>query len=229
MTSQNPYQPARQRTTAQMEREELAGLLRAVGPDAPTLCEGWTTRDLAVHLVVREHRPDAAAGMFISALARHLSDVSEAVAQLSYERLVEDYLHGPPKWNPMRLADRYVNTAENFIHHEDVRRAAPEWTPRELSAGVRDELWDVVQRMSRLFLRASRVHVVLERTDATSTAYGSSSSVCRAGARDARDEVRVVGEAPELLLWLFGRDGAARVAIVESAPGVAEMMRRQAL
>lgn len=33
------------------------------GPDAPTLGAGWKTRDLAAHLVVRESRPDAAAGV----------------------------------------------------------------------------------------------------------------------------------------------------------------------
>ena len=37
------------------ERRELCELLAEVGPDAPTLCEGWTTLDLASHLVLREH------------------------------------------------------------------------------------------------------------------------------------------------------------------------------
>ena len=47
------------------ERTQLAKLLLEVGPDAPTLCGDWTTRDLAIHLYLRENRPDAAAGMFI--------------------------------------------------------------------------------------------------------------------------------------------------------------------
>ncbi|MGJ4074519.1 maleylpyruvate isomerase N-terminal domain-containing protein [Corynebacterium macclintockiae] len=51
-------------STSQSEREALANLLQQSGPDAPTLCEGWSTRDLAVHLVIREYRPDAAAGLF---------------------------------------------------------------------------------------------------------------------------------------------------------------------
>ena len=45
------------------ERLALGALLDKTGPDAPTLCEGWTTGDLAAHLVLREHRPDAAAGV----------------------------------------------------------------------------------------------------------------------------------------------------------------------
>ena len=48
-------------SVAATERADLCDLFRAVGPDAPTLCEGWTTRDLAAHLVVRERRPDAVA------------------------------------------------------------------------------------------------------------------------------------------------------------------------
>ena len=47
---------------AVVERRHLAALLRRVGPDAPTLCEGWVTRDLAVHLIERDSRPDLIAG-----------------------------------------------------------------------------------------------------------------------------------------------------------------------
>ena len=35
---------------ARDERSALVASLRDAGPDAPTLCAGWTTRDLAAHL-----------------------------------------------------------------------------------------------------------------------------------------------------------------------------------
>ena len=54
---------------AQKERERLAELFLQVGPDAPTLNEGWTTQDLAIHLLVRESKPAAAPGIFIDALS----------------------------------------------------------------------------------------------------------------------------------------------------------------
>src|SRR3954466_12386279 len=38
-------------THAKRERLLLADLLEAVGPEAPTLCEGWNSRDLAAHVV----------------------------------------------------------------------------------------------------------------------------------------------------------------------------------
>ena len=52
-------------TAAQRERSALVDTLRAVGPDAPTLCDGWKTRDLAAHLVVRERRLDATPGIMV--------------------------------------------------------------------------------------------------------------------------------------------------------------------
>src|ERR1700754_3004842 len=38
------------------ERQKLADLFASLGPDAPTMCTGWATRDLAAHLVIRERR-----------------------------------------------------------------------------------------------------------------------------------------------------------------------------
>lgn len=56
-------------TLARSERSALADLLEQVGPAQPTLCAGWDTEDLLAHLLVRERRPDAAAGMLIIPLA----------------------------------------------------------------------------------------------------------------------------------------------------------------
>ena len=50
---------------ASRERAALCDLFAEVGPDAPTLCAGWTTRDLAAHLLVRERRPWASAGIVV--------------------------------------------------------------------------------------------------------------------------------------------------------------------
>jgi len=45
------------------ERVALCDLFDAIGPDAPTRCAGWTTADLATHLLVRERYPLAAIGL----------------------------------------------------------------------------------------------------------------------------------------------------------------------
>src|SRR4029453_14782629 len=87
------------------ERAELCDLFVAKGPDAPTLCEGWATLDLAAHLVVREHDPRAGlvimAGDRFPKLDRKLMDGARAQG---YERLVERLRGGPPvfPWGPPR-------------------------------------------------------------------------------------------------------------------------------
>ena len=41
------------------ERMLLCALAQQLGPDEPTLCAGWTVRDLVAHLLVREGSPAA--------------------------------------------------------------------------------------------------------------------------------------------------------------------------
>ncbi|WP_344138032.1 TIGR03085 family metal-binding protein, partial [Luedemannella flava] len=120
---------------AAAERAALADLLDRVGPDAPTLCAGWATRDLAAHVVLRERRPDAAAGILIRALAGHTGRVQATLAATPWSALVAK-VRRAPWWSPVSnpLTDGLANRTELFIHHEDVRRAQPDWAPRELPA-----------------------------------------------------------------------------------------------
>ena len=87
------------------ERAKMVALFHKLGPDAPTLCEGWTTRDLAVHLWVRENRPDAAAGIFVKALSGRLEKESRKVAERDFAELVDDWGRGPAAYNPVRFVD----------------------------------------------------------------------------------------------------------------------------
>ena len=54
---------------ARRERHALCDTALALGADAPTLCGGWTARDLVAHLLVRENSILGAAGISISPLA----------------------------------------------------------------------------------------------------------------------------------------------------------------
>ncbi|MDK8510353.1 TIGR03085 family metal-binding protein [Corynebacterium bovis] len=204
---------------ASRERRALADLLLERGPDAPTLCEGWTTKDLAVHLVVREYRPDAAAGMVVPRLAGHLDEVSRQVAARGYADAVRLFRAGPPWWSPMALLDPVVNLAENIIHHEDVRRAGAAGSggegsgvdaapPRDLPQRTRDAVWRVVRLAAPVFLSTADARVTLRRADP-----GRGPATRTAGRSGAADPVTVSGDAVELLLWLYGRDGAAQVVV----------------
>ena len=116
-------------------RDALCGLLSEKGPHAPTLCEGWATRDLAAHLVLREHRPDAAIGILGGPFALCTVHVRHDIAQrYDYPRLIEMIRQGPPRLSVFGIPgmDERANAVEYFAHHEDVRRAAPGWEPRRL-------------------------------------------------------------------------------------------------
>ena len=125
------------------ERLALAALLEETGPGAPTLCAGWQTGDLAAHLVLRERRPDAAAGVFGGPLAGHTARVQRRLSKrMTYAQLVQAFRNGPPRLSPLALPglDERANTVEYFVHYEDVRRARPGWEPRDVDPGLSEEL-----------------------------------------------------------------------------------------
>ncbi|PPK67476.1 TIGR03085 family metal-binding protein [Actinokineospora auranticolor] len=196
------------------ERARLSELFLEVGPDAPTLCDGWTARDLAAHLVVRERRLDAAAGIVIKPLAGHTERVQRSYAAKPWPELVDLVRTGPPVYSPLRLVDDLVNTAEFFIHHEDVRRAAPEWEPRPADAQRDSSLWTNLTRVAKLHYRKSPVGVVLRSGDRVLTA------------RPGPSPVTITGEPGELLLDAFGR-AQARVAL-DGPPDSVEIVRNLA-
>lgn len=182
---------------ARRERQELCDLFTDVGPDAPTLCAGWTTRDLAAHLVIRESRPDAALGIVIRPLAGHADAVQAKVARQAWPELVRDVREGPPLLSPFRLpgAQSVADPFEFAVHHEDVRRAQEGWQPRDLPAGEQDFIWERLSRAARLLARRSPVGVTLLRR-------GTGERIV---ARQGSPAVTVVGEPLELLLRLYGR------------------------
>ncbi len=188
---------------AQVERSALCDLFTEVGPDRPTLCEGWTTRDLAAHLLVRERRPDAAAGILVKPLAGHNERVRRAAAARPYEELVAA-VRRAPVWTFAAIGplDRIANTQEFFIHHEDVRRARPDWQPRVLGRAHSRALWAGLAGRARLALRRFPAGV---RIEAPGYGYG------RAGRGEP--VVTVTGDPGELALFLSGRQRAARVEV----------------
>jgi uncharacterized protein (TIGR03085 family) len=192
------------------ERSALCALLDKTGPDAPTLCDGWTTGDLAAHLVLRERRPDAAAGVAGGPLAGYTARVQQRIRnRIPFPDLVRIIRSGPPALSVMALPgmDERVNAVEFFVHHEDVRRGAPGWEPRELGSGESDMLWHRL-RMARFMLRKAPVGVELARDDIDTSADGTS---YRITARNATPAVTVVGSPAELTMWVMGRRTAARV------------------
>ncbi|MGY1711405.1 TIGR03085 family metal-binding protein [Geodermatophilus sp. SYSU D00758] len=189
----------------QRERAALADLLDRTGPDAPTCCAGWTTAHLAAHLVVRERRPDAMPGFGLEQvgparpLTEHAHRLEDRLRERTpYPRVVAAVRSGPPAWSPLAWppVSRLVNTAEFAVHHEDVRRAQPGWSPRTLTRADQDALWPAAV----LFARRLPGGAVLRRSDVPGREK-------RVGA----GRTTVTGEPLELLLWASGRRDVARV------------------
>jgi uncharacterized protein (TIGR03085 family) len=199
-------------TPAGRERAALAALFDEVGPDAPTLCEGWATRDLAAHLVLRERRPDAAIGIVVRAFSKHTAHVQERLAAQDWPGLVDRLRNGPPMLSPTRIdaLDRIANSIELFVHHEDVRRAAAVWEPRDLDPELIGDLHSALRRMAKLLTRRSPVGVELQPTD------GPALIVAKA----ANPSVTVRGPVGELVLFVYGRADHAQVELDGPADAV---------
>jgi uncharacterized protein (TIGR03085 family) len=193
----------------QAERNALCDSLLALGPDAPTLCDPWRTRDLAAHLVLREHRPDLASGIWFAPLEGHMERGQAALAAGDYTALVEKVRSGPPRWSPTHFArvDALFNTTELVIHHEDAlrgdgavgpRREVPERTARATLSALR--------KSASLMFRRAGVGVRLEAPGADPITAGKGASV-----------VTVTGAPVELLLVASGRMRVADV-VLDGAP-----------
>jgi uncharacterized protein (TIGR03085 family) len=201
---------------ARDERKLLSDLFDQVGPDAPTLCGPWTTKDLAAHLVVRERRLDASPGIALKPFAAYTRKVQESYAAKPWPELVEMVRQGPPKFSPYGFGpvDELANSGEFFIHHEDVRRAREGWEPRSPDP-VRDAaLWKMVKFTGKFGYRRSPVGIVFRRPDGTSATL-----------KQGPTPVVVTGEPGELVLLASGRK-AVRVeydgdpAAIEAFQGI---------
>lgn len=194
-------------TFAQSERALLADLLDDVGPLAPTLCEGWTTGDLAAHLVVRETDLVGAAGISVEKLAGLTRRRMDAVlADGSWTRVVERVRHGGRVIRAIPGLDSAMNSVEYFVHHEDVRRAgADPAPPRLLRVDHERLLWRQVAVMARLTLRKLPTGVVVENALDPDEPLR-----VKSGART----VTLAGKPSEVLLWLSGRREVADVDII---------------
>jgi len=199
-----------------LERQQLCDLLVELGPEAPTLLEPWTTRDLAAHLVLREHDSLAAPGLVLGGRWHRFAESRAAtLAERDFAALVDQVRAGPPGVFRIGWVRRFPNLNEFFVHHEDVRRAngrGPRNNPPDLDAA----LWRNVA-LAPWFLSRRLRGVGLELEWA-----GTSK---RARARRGKPTARLVGPPGELLLYLFGRRAVAQVEIAGDPAAIAAVRK----
>jgi uncharacterized protein (TIGR03085 family) len=199
---------------AQTERADLCDLALQVGEDQPTLSGDWTVKDLVVHLLVREGSP-AAAGIVVSPLAKLTELESRRIGKRDFAVLVEKLRKGPPRLSPYAVPrlDALFNTLEFFVHHEDIRRAQRNWSPRELGDEVEKTLWAMIRTAGKGLTRGAAVGVTIENSVTGSTA------VLKGG----QPSVTVHGLPSEVALFVFGRQEQARVDLRGEESAVARL------
>ncbi len=199
---------------AQTERSALCDTALRVGADQPTLCGEWTVKDLLVHLVLREGSPTAV-GIVVPALAGLTERASARIGRRPFADLVEQVRQGPPLLSPYGLPplDGLLNTLEYFVHHEDIRRAQPGWTARELGGDAERLIWSMLRTAGKPLTRRSPVGISIENVVTGSRAVLH---------RDA-ESVTVRGLPSEVALFVFGRTAQARVEVLGDPAVVARL------
>lgn len=196
-------------TLAQRQRALLCDLFLELGPDSPTLDEGWKTRDLAAHLYIREHKPQAMLGMFVPRFEKTTERIQdEALQTQGFEGLVKK-LRKPALL--VRPVDAIMNGAEYFIHHMDVLRANDR--DQEISAGDEDSLRTPLKMFAGRVAKAYGDRLILDTGDGKQLELG----------RGTRP-VHVIGKPSELILFVSGRNQNAKVELVGEPDAVAKLV-----
>ena len=189
------------------ERQGLVETLKALGPDAPTLCEGWFTKHLLAHLIMRETEPVNASGILLKGRQKQTQNRLEELST-HFESNLSKLMSGPPLWNPMRYLDKWVNALEMLIHHEDVLRAQPNWQHRKFTESETKELDFLLKIAPRFLVRGTKVLPTLVVGDLPTTG-----------------RIILRGDQVDLLLFLAGRQSASIVSIEGDESDVADFMK----
>lgn len=197
------------------ERLALCALLDEFGADVPTLLEGWTARDLAAHLVLRERDLIAAPCLVLPGPFQQFAERRRVrlAASKEFGWLVARIRSGPPPgFFRLRWVRSFPNLNEFFVHHEDLRRANGLGPRTTLTPALEAASWRNVRRGSRYLSRRLRqvgLEILWAGSDERSTV------------RTGEPVVRLSGSPGELLLYMFGRQAAARVEVTGPADAVA--------
>ena len=132
---------------ATAERKDLADFLETLEPEhweRPSLCSGWTVRDVVAHLISYEEIGlGEFAGRFLRAgfrfgrmNARRLREFGE---RSPGELVAYVRAHARPS-GPTAMADARIGLTDGLIHHQDIRRTLgrPREVPAERLAPVLD-------------------------------------------------------------------------------------------
>ncbi len=178
-------------------RDRCCDALAAVPASAPTLCEGWTAFDLAVHLWTLQCDPLGWAGTLPLGRAKAYGEKRAAAVQaaMPYDRVLAKLRDLPGSFPCMPL-DPFFGyrhaLGEWYVHTQDVARANGLTQP-DVDAPLAEALWLRAQAAARILhprIRGLR----FQRPD-------GSQAVVNRGATT----LTVIGEPSEIMCWVYGR------------------------
>ena len=194
------------------ERQALCDTLSEVGADAATLCDGWRAIDLAAHVVVRERDPWTAPVILCGRLSNVVQRMTIAERSTGFDKVVHRLRTGPPWLFRSTTQVVRLNLVEDWIHHEDVRRANG-LGPRPSNYALDEVLWRGVGAAGKVAgLRLDDVGLDAVLPDGR-----------RRSVKAGRPLVEVRGAAGEVLLFVTGRGDVAQVELAGPADAVARV------
>ncbi|HYB81873.1 MAG TPA: TIGR03085 family metal-binding protein [Mycobacterium sp.] len=200
------------------ERRALCALFDDLGPSAPTLLDGWTTHDLAAHILLRERDLVAGPCIVLPGPGQRFAEGRRVKLAQSkdFDWLVAQIRCGPPV-GLFRIGwvRALANLNEFFVHHEDVGRANGQG-PRNLTSAMEAALWRNVRRGG---------HYLSRRLHGCGLEMQWAGTDERVRVRSGEPTARVCGPPGELLLYVFGRQAAAQVDVSGPPQAVAAVRR----
>ena len=185
-----------------LERQQLCDLFVELGPDAPTLLEPWSTRDLAAHLVLREHDYLAAPGLVLPGRWHRLAARRTATAGRARLRVARQSSQvGAAAWLlPHRLGPE-ISQPQRVLRASRGRAPGERPGAAEQRAGSRCS--PVAQRRSRTVVscsaptrRGTRARVGRDKRASASPARRADGSARRTARRTPPVSLRTTSRSP---------------------------------
>ena len=192
---------------ADAEHRRLRRSLHELGPDAPTLCDGWKSIDLARHLVMVA-RFDGVPALVVnlcmlgtryplaSLAPRFVGRLGEVLAPLEWSDLLIEMNRPLPRvWAVPGVAQwRFV---EYWVHHQDVLRPNARVADGDLGA-----LRAALPVAAMLGVGWNRVELDIRPDDAPAFTVGRG------------ERVVVTGRLAEIAMWIVGRRNGTAVSVL---------------
>ncbi|MCU1344398.1 MAG: hypothetical protein JWL70_664 [Acidimicrobiia bacterium] len=200
-------------------RQAFADVCEQLGPEAPTLCEGWTTQDIMIHMNLIERRWDSWGAIALGRKSTKVKAFYDQLIERERARPWSDQLariRSGPQRGPLAsqwLRDRMM-PREYLIHTEDIRRA--NGITAEVSSDAQEVAWSRLPGLAkRMFTAPPPFGVEVIHPDGRVVTLAEGAPVAQ-----------LRGQPLEQLLYIFNRTAVSTVEITGHPSAVAAVSVR---